>query len=160
MLFLIVHYWEVMVDVWPAIVKVIVVTVWQQINQRSRLSKSPLFLFLVGYAILKEFSYLFSAKFTGRKFNRWCHDNWPIGQWVIFHAALDTAYFFFRAWIYNTIQIHSGETGRTREFVARSVATRPHTLKLASLTFKKLWEVNLSQFYQRSNTDFCVHVVV
>ena len=27
MLFLIVHYWEVMVDVWPAIVKVTVVTV-------------------------------------------------------------------------------------------------------------------------------------
>ena len=45
MLFLIVHYWEVMVDVWPAIVKVTVVTVSQQINQRSRLSKSPFFFF-------------------------------------------------------------------------------------------------------------------
>ena len=31
-----------------------------------RLSKSPLFFFLVGYAILKDFSYLFSAKFTGQ----------------------------------------------------------------------------------------------
>ena len=44
MLFLIVHYWEVMVDVWPAIVKVTVVT-FLQINQRSRLSKSPLIFF-------------------------------------------------------------------------------------------------------------------
>ena len=70
MLFLIVHYWEVMVDVWPAIVKVTVVTVLLQINRRSRLYKSPLFFFLVSYAILKDFSYLFSAKFTGRKFNR------------------------------------------------------------------------------------------
>ena len=54
MLFLIVHYWEVMVDVWPAIVKVTVVT-FLQINQRSRLSKSPLIFFLVGYAILNDF---------------------------------------------------------------------------------------------------------
>ena len=67
---------------------------------------------------------------------------------------------FFRAWINNIIQNHSRETGRPRDFVARSVATRPPALKLASLTFKKLWEVNLSQVYQRSNTDFCVHVVV
>ena len=47
----------------------------------SRLSESPLFFFLVGYAILKDFSYLFGAKFTGRKFYRWRHDNWQIGQW-------------------------------------------------------------------------------
>ena len=33
-----------MVDVWPAIVKVTVVT-FLQINQRSRLSKSPLIFF-------------------------------------------------------------------------------------------------------------------
>ena len=34
-----------------------------------RLSKSPLFLFLmVGYTILKDFLYLFGAKFTARKF--------------------------------------------------------------------------------------------
>ena len=45
----------------------------------------------------KELSYLFDAKFTGRKFYRWRHDNWPIGQSVIFHAAPDTALsiFFF-----------------------------------------------------------------
>ena len=32
------------------------------------------------------------ATFTGQKFYRWYHDNWPIGQWVICHAAPDTAY--------------------------------------------------------------------
>ena len=31
---------------------------------------------------------------------------------------------FFPAWIYNLIQIHSGETSRPRDFVARSVAAR------------------------------------
>ena len=46
---------------------------------RDTLSKSPLFFLLVGYAILKDFSYLFGAKFY-----RWRHDNWPIGQWVTF----------------------------------------------------------------------------
>ena len=49
-----------------------------------------------------------------------------------------------RKWrIYNMIQIHSGETIRPRDFLARSVAARPHALKLASLTFKNLWEVDL-----------------
>ena len=59
--------------------------------------------FLVGYAILKDFSYLFGAKCTGRKFYRWRHDNWSIGQSVIFHAAPDTALsiLFFFPWIYN-----------------------------------------------------------
>ena len=36
------------------------------------------------------------------------------------------------------IQIHSGETSRPREFVARLVTTRPHALKLTSLTFNPL----------------------
>ena len=58
----------------------------------SRLSKCPLFFFMVGFTILKDFLCLFGAKFTGRKFYRWRHDNWPIGQWVIFHTAPDTAY--------------------------------------------------------------------
>ena len=44
-----------------------------------RLSKSPLFFSLVGYAIL-SFHSLFGGKFTGRKFYRWRHDNWPIGS--------------------------------------------------------------------------------
>ena len=43
---------------------------------------------------------------------------------------------FFPAWIGNTIEIHSGETSRPRDFVASSVVARPHALKLASLTFK------------------------
>ena len=37
---------------------------WQVLDYR--LSKSPLFFCLVSYAILKDFSYLFDAKFTGR----------------------------------------------------------------------------------------------
>ena len=40
------------------------------------------------------------------------------------------------------IHIHSGETSQPRDFVARSVAACPHALKLASLTFKNLWEVD------------------
>ena len=109
-------------------------------NLWSRLFKSPLFFLLVGYAIFKDFSYLFGAKFTGRKFYRWRHDNWPIGQWVIFHAAPDKAYVnhFFPAWIYNMTQIHSGETSWPRDCVARSVAARLHALKLASITFQEL----------------------
>ena len=84
--------------------------------------------FLVGYAVLKDFSFLFGAKFSGRKFCWWRHDNWPIGQSVIFHAASDTAYVnhSFPAWISNVIPIHSGET----DFVARSVAAWPHAFKL------------------------------
>ena len=70
---------------------------------------------------------------------------WPIGRWVTFYSAPDTSYVnhFFPAWISNMIQIHSGKTSRPRDFVARSVAARPHALKLASLTFKNLWEVDL-----------------
>ena len=99
--------------------------------------KEDFFFWLCHYVILKDFSYLFGAKFTCRKFYRWRHDNWPIGQWEIFHAAPDSSYVnhFFPAWISNMIQIHSGETSRPRDFVARSVAARPHALKLASLTF-------------------------
>ena len=52
------------------------------------------FFFLVGYAILKELSYLFGAKFTCRKFYRWRHDNWPIEQ------SQHMSIIFFSAWIY------------------------------------------------------------
>ena len=48
--------------------------------------------FLVSFAILKDFLYLFGAKFTGRKFHQWRHDNWSIGEWGIFDASPDTAY--------------------------------------------------------------------
>ena len=94
----------------------------------TRLSERALFVsWFHGYAILKDFLYMFGAKFTGWKLYWWHHDNWPIGQWVIFHATPDTAYVdrFFPAWIYNMIQFHLGETSRPRDFVARSVAQRP-----------------------------------
>ena len=97
-----------------------------------------LYFFPGWFCNFKELSYLFDEKFTGRKFYRWRHDNWPIGQSVIFHAAPDTALsiFFFFPWIYNMIQIHADETSRPPDFVARSVAARPRALKLASLTFQ------------------------
>ena len=41
------------------------------------------------------------------------------------------------------IQIQSGETSRRRDFVTSSIPVRPHALKLASLTFKNFWEVDL-----------------
>ena len=51
---------------------------------------------------------------------------------------------FFPAWIYNMILIHSDETGRPQDVVARSFASRPHALKLASLTFSTYKESTCS----------------
>ena len=111
-----------------------------------RLSKSPLLFFsgwlchFKGPFIPVSFSIHWSKILWVRP-----HDNWLIGQWVIFHTTPDTAHVnpFFPKWIYNMIQIHSGETSRPWDFVTRLVAARPHALKLISLTFKKLREVNL-----------------
>ena len=76
----------------------------------TRLSKSPLiFFFLAGDAILKDFSYLFGAKFIHAI--QWCHDNWPIGVSDIWrHFRHNICQSFFHPWIYDMIQIHSGET--------------------------------------------------
>ena len=57
----------------------------------SRISKSPLFFSWLVMPFKGPFIPL-GATFTGQKFYRWYHDNWPIGQWVICHAAPDTAY--------------------------------------------------------------------
>ena len=91
------------------------------------------FSFLVGYAILKVFSYLFDAKLTSETVSD------------IFRASPDTAYvnhFFPREFI-TWFKTHLGETSRPPDFIAQSVTARPHALKLASLTFKNLWEVDL-----------------
>ena len=63
----------------------------------------------------------------------------------MFHAAPDTAYVnhFFPAWIYNMIQIQSGETIWPQDFVACSVAAQPNAPKFALHSFKELWEVDL-----------------
>ena len=61
------------------------------------------FIFFPGWLChFKDFSCLFGAKFSAGKFYWLHHDNWPIGQWVIFHAAPNTAYVihFFPTWIY------------------------------------------------------------
>ena len=119
-------------------------TTGKKVITPPRRSKSPLLFFLVGYAILKDLFILVWREIHRRKFYRWRHDNWPIGQWVIFHAAPDIAcQSLFPAWIYNVIPIHSGETSRSRDFVGSPVAARPHALMLASLTFNNLWEVDL-----------------
>ena len=41
------------------------------------------------------------------------------------------------------IQIQSGETSQPQDFVTSSIPAQPLALKLASLTFKNLWEVDL-----------------
>ena len=48
------------------------------------------------------------------KFDRWCQNNWPMGQWVIFPAAPDKAYVnhFIPTWIY-MIRIHSSKTSQS-----------------------------------------------
>ena len=102
----------------------------------SRLSKSPLFFFLVGYANLKDFSYLFGAKFIGRKFYRWRHDNWPIGKWAIFHAAPDTAYvnhFFPRKFIVWFKSIQAKQADLETSALARSQRDLVHWSSLRSL---------------------------
>ena len=114
-----------------------------------RVSTSHLFFsWLV--AILKDFSYLFVAKFTGRKFNRWDHDNCPTGQWVKFHPAPNTPYanFFSRHEVIIWLKsIQAKQVDLHTSSPARSVAVRSNELKLASLTFKNLWEVDLWQVY-------------
>ena len=96
---------------------------------RSGLSKSPLCFFLVDYAILKDFSYLFGAKFTGRVDSRIL----PVTSWQLTNRTVSDiscpsrhsiCQSFFPAWIYNMIQIHSGETSRPRDFVALARSLR------------------------------------
>ena len=104
-----------------------------------RLTNNSLFIFPGWLCHFKGlFSYLFGAKFTGRNFYRWHHDNWPIGQWVIFHAAPVAAYvnhFFFPLgfliWF---------NTSRPWDFVT---LLEWQCFKLALPPFKNLWEVDL-----------------
>ena len=96
-------------------------------RRKDRLSKSPLFFLLVGYAILKHFSHLFGAKFTSRKFNRRRHDDWPIGQRVIFRAAPGTSYvnhFFPREFIIWFKSIQAKQVDLETSSLRRSVAAR------------------------------------
>ena len=113
-------------------------------DPRARFSKSRLFFFLVCYAILKDFSYLFGTKFSGWKFYRWCHDNWRILQWVIIHSTPDTAYvnhFFSHEFIIWFKSIQAKQV--PWDFIARSVTAWPPALYWSSLhtllrTFERL----------------------
>ena len=94
---------------------------------------------------------MFGAKFVVRKFYRWRHDNWPIGQWVIFHAAPDTAYVnhFFPAWICNIFQIHSGEKAALR--LRRSLGFDRELLR--GLLVASLIEASLTRIYNEGQTS-------
>ena len=87
-------------------------------------------------AILKVFSHLFGAKFTGRKFYRWHYDYWPIGQWAIFHADTDTAYvnhFFPREFIIWFKSIQAKQVEHETSSFARSLRNLMHWSSLRSL---------------------------
>ena len=92
--------------------------------------------FLVGYVILKDFSYLFGAKFTCRKFCRWRHDNWPIGQWEIFHAAPDSLYvnhfFFPREFLIWFTSIQAKQVDHETSSLARSLRDLMHRSSFSS----------------------------
>ena len=96
-----------------------------------------LIFFLVGYSTLKDFSFLFGAKFTGRKFKPVTSWQWTSRTvWDISRCSRQSiCQSFFPVWIHNMIQIHSGETSRPRDFIVRSVVERLHALKLTSLTW-------------------------
>ena len=77
----------------------------------TRLSNSPIIFFSGWWCHLKDFSYMFGAKFN--QAIQWCHDNWPIGVsniWCHFRHSICQS--LFHPWIYDMIQLHSGETSR------------------------------------------------
>ena len=93
------------------------------------------FFFLVGYAILKELSYLFGAKFTCRKFYRWRHDNWPIEQ------SQHMSIIFFSAWIYKWFKSFlAKQVDLKTSSLARSLCDLMHwtLLRSFSRTYEKL----------------------
>ena len=71
----------------------------------------------------KDFSYLFGAKFTCGKFHRWRYDIWLIGEWVYIwrHSWNSICQSFFPSWIFNMIQIPSGEISRPQDFIHPSL---------------------------------------
>jgi len=129
-----------------------------------RLSTSPLFVFLVGYAISKDFLYLFRAKFICRKFYRWCHDNWPIGQWMIFHAAPDTAYVnhFFPAWIvYDSNPFRRNKSTSRLCRSARSLRDLTHGSSIRSLfrTYERS-TCSKSSIHRKMSIDYLTWVTL
>lgn len=107
---------------------------WKRYKVADRLSKSPvtyLVIFLVGWAILKDFLYLFAPNLSGKK---QVMTSWPIEDWgfcqsifcfccVLFssremedvwcHSSQSICQSFICAWInYTVIHIHSGETSQ------------------------------------------------
>ena len=116
---------------------------YRVIAQRFLFSSSPLWLSRSPFFFLR-WLYHFKGRFirVWREIHR--SKILPVTSWQLTNRTVsdisrraDIAYVnhFFPREIYNT--------SRPRDFVARSVAAGPHALKLASFTFKNLWEVNL-----------------
>ena len=136
------EYWKMSTSGWRALLKNVLVHRNEKRTWIGIHFLKVLYFFLVGYAILKDFSYLFGAKFTGRKLYRWRHDNWPIGQWLTFHAAPDTAYvnhFFPREFIIWFISIQAKQVDLKTSSLARSLRDLMHWSSLCSLlrTYKR-----------------------
>ena len=111
-------------------------TTGKKVITPPRRSKSPVLLFLVGYAILKDLFILVWREIHRRKFYRWRHDNWPIGQWVIFHAAPDIAYvnhYFPREFIMWFQSILEKQVDLETSSVARSLRNLMRWCSLHSL---------------------------
>ena len=124
-----------MVDVWPAIVKVTVVIVWQQINQRSRLSKSP-FFFLVGYAILKDFIHVWPEIHRSKI--------QPVTSWLLTNRTVtdisrrsrhskSQSFFFAREFITWFKSIQAKQVDLESSSLARSLRDLMHWSSLCSL---------------------------
>ena len=114
--------------------------------------------FLVSFAILKDFLYLFGAKFTGRKFHQWRHDNWPIGEWGIFDASPDTAYvnlFYPREFIiwFKSIQ--------AKQVDLVTVTARPHWSLLLRNYERLTWSKSMHDLCMKDVSTTCaLHVVM
>ena len=127
-------------------------------SSRTREKKKPLVpkvVVVCTFDFLKSFNFCpgwlchFKGLFTpvGReihrsKLQRWRHDNRPIGEWGYQHDVTWEPrgihpYLLFSAYIYNMLQIHSGETSRP-SWLRRSLCRN-----LIEARFKKLREVDL-----------------
>ena len=114
--------------------------------------------FLVSFAILKDFLYLFGAKFTGRKFHQWRHDNWSIGEWGIFDTSPDTAYvnlFYPREFIiwFKSIQ--------AKQVDLATVTARPHWRSLLRNYERLTWSKSMHDLCMTDVSTTCaLHVVM
>ena len=108
-----------------------------------------LYFFQVGYAILKDFSYLFCAKFTIQKSHRWRHDNWPIREWQIFDASprisICQSFFSCMNLYYDSIPFRQNKSTSRLTQSLHDLFAHFSSLTFSLLAFKNFWEVDLWQ---------------